>query len=135
MSPPIIIKPDLIPEQKAQEALLLKQRWQLMQSGISRKAIRIPGNKLYVNNYIHGQIINLEYCVSPSSNYVAPASKIPSALMSNDSVTTSSSFQLSTAPSSSQLITAPSSSQLGTAPCSSQLVTTPSFSQPAVSSN
>ena len=75
---------------------------------------------------IHGQIINLEYCVSPSSNDVAPASKIPSALMSNDCATTSSSSQLSTEP---------SSFQLGTAPRLSQQVTTPSFFQPALSSN
>ena len=73
LSPPIIIKPDLTPEQRAQEALLLKQRWQLIQSGISRKNIRIRGNKLYVNNCVHGQIINSEYCVSPSSGNVASA--------------------------------------------------------------
>ena len=98
LSPPIIIKPDLTPEQRAQKVLLLKQRWQLMLSGISRKVIRIQGNKLYVNNCIHGQIINSEYCASPSSSDVAPA-------------TTSSSSQLGTTPSSSQPVTTPSLSQ------------------------
>ena len=74
----IIIKANLMPEKRTREALLLKQRWLLIQSGISRKNIKIRGNKLYVNNYTYDQIINSEYCVSPFSDDDAPAIKTSS---------------------------------------------------------
>ena len=67
-----VIKPDMTPEQRAREALLLKQRWLLIQSGTPKKDIRIRGSKLYLNNRVHGQIVNSEYCLSPLLGDVAP---------------------------------------------------------------
>jgi len=37
LSSPLIIKPDLSPEERAREAVLLKERWSLLQQGYKRK--------------------------------------------------------------------------------------------------
>lgn len=45
LSPPIVIKPDMSPAERCQEATLLKQRWLLIQSGTNKK-IKIRNNTL-----------------------------------------------------------------------------------------
>ena len=61
----IVIKPDLSPIDKANEKMFLNQRWSLIQSGTNRISIKIRGSRLYVNDRIHGQVINSEYQIHP----------------------------------------------------------------------
>ena len=55
------IKPDMTQEERLIESLLLKERWSLIQSGTERKAIRIRTNKIFVNNRLHGQIVDSSF--------------------------------------------------------------------------
>ena len=48
---PIIIKPNMSPE-----ALLLKERWSLIQSGVPREVIKIRGHRLIVRNKLYGEV-------------------------------------------------------------------------------
>ena len=45
-SAPYIIKPDLSPQERAREKILLKERWNLCQSGVNKSIIKIKGNSL-----------------------------------------------------------------------------------------
>ena len=45
----ISIKPDLPTAERKANAILLKERWSLIGTGVDRKSIRICGYKLYVN--------------------------------------------------------------------------------------
>ena len=56
---PFIIKPDLSPTDRAQEALLLKKRWTLIQSRHSKSEVNIRGSCIFSNKKLHGQVINL----------------------------------------------------------------------------
>ena len=51
---PLIIKPDLPLEKRIMEATLLKQRWAVIESGISASSIKIRDSKLYVGESIYG---------------------------------------------------------------------------------
>ena len=53
---PIIIKPDMSPEERRNEALLLKERWSLIQSGVPREVIKIRGHRLLVRNKLYGEV-------------------------------------------------------------------------------
>ena len=57
----IRIKPDMTREERHIESLLLKERWSLIQSGLDRRAIRIRSDKIFVNNKLHGQVVNSSY--------------------------------------------------------------------------
>lgn len=46
---PYIVKPDLAPKDRARDKALLKERWNLCQSGVLKSAIKIKG-KLCVND-------------------------------------------------------------------------------------
>lgn len=54
----VSIKPDLTPQERQSESLLLKERRALINSGVDRKAIKIRGNALFVNLEKHGSVIN-----------------------------------------------------------------------------
>ena len=41
--------------------LLLPAAWRLIQSGVSRKSIRVRGDSLYVNHELHGRVLNSEF--------------------------------------------------------------------------
>ena len=44
----------------------MKERWGLIQSGVARKSIKIRNTRLFVNNKLHGQVINSKFqCESP----------------------------------------------------------------------
>ena len=58
LSSPLIIKPDLSQEERAREAVLLKERWSLLQQGYERKMIKIRNNSIFVNNQLFGQYKN-----------------------------------------------------------------------------
>jgi len=49
---PIYIKPDLSPEERAKESILLKERWGLIQKGAERKQIKLRNGALFVDNQL-----------------------------------------------------------------------------------
>ena len=46
LSTPFSIKPDMSRTQRLQESILMRERWHLTQSGVSRKSIRVRGDSL-----------------------------------------------------------------------------------------
>ena len=61
LSTPYFIRPDLSRSERFQQSLLMQERWNLIQSGVSRKSIRIKGNSLYVSNKLHGRVSNSKF--------------------------------------------------------------------------
>lgn len=57
----IRIKPDMTPEERHTESILLKERWALIQKNIERKVIKIRGSRLFVNNKLHGEVKNSSF--------------------------------------------------------------------------
>lgn len=57
------------PEERLRDSILLKERWSLIQSGISRRDIKIRKSHLYVKNKLYGQYKNSVFVHSlhPSS--------------------------------------------------------------------
>ena len=53
VSSPIIIKPDMDKEERDTESMLLSERWNLIQSGIDRKLMKIRNKQIYVNNQLY----------------------------------------------------------------------------------
>jgi len=43
-------------EQRVCESVLLKERWQLIQSGVPRNSIKMKGSCLFVSNKLHGRV-------------------------------------------------------------------------------
>ena len=39
----------------------MQERWKLIQSGVSRKTIRIRGNSLFVSSKLHGRVTNSKF--------------------------------------------------------------------------
>ena len=70
LRPPINIKPDMFPEERLRDSILLKERWSLIQSGISRSDIKIRKSHLYVKNKPYGQYQNsvFVHSVPPASS-------------------------------------------------------------------
>lgn len=58
---PVHIKPDLTPEERKIENLLLKERWSLIQLGFERKRIRIRNQSIFIDNKLYGQYQNSEF--------------------------------------------------------------------------
>jgi len=54
----ITVKSDMSPDEKQKEALLLKQRWSLMQSGIDKAVIKIKSSSIYVKNRKYSYVSN-----------------------------------------------------------------------------
>ena len=50
LSTPFFIKPDLSRFERFLQSILMQERWKLIQSGVSRKSIRIRGNSLFVSS-------------------------------------------------------------------------------------
>ena len=67
-----IIKPDLSPTDRAQEALLLKERWSLIQLGHSKSEVKIRGSCIFINKKLHGQVINFMFQRYPQLGDDAP---------------------------------------------------------------
>jgi len=55
---PLLVKPDMSPEDRAVESTLLKERWSFIQSGHNRKQIKISKNHIYLNGILHGKVVN-----------------------------------------------------------------------------
>ena len=58
LSSPFSVKPDMSRAQRLLESVLMQERWRLIQSGVSRKSIRLRGDSLYVNHKLHGCVSN-----------------------------------------------------------------------------
>ena len=77
---PHFIKQDMPREQRVVEAVLLKERWKLIQSGVPRTRIRINKGQLFVNGELHGQVENAKFhCVRRSPTQF-PTQSHPTAL-------------------------------------------------------
>jgi len=57
----ISIKPDMIPDERKKEGLLLKERWSLLQSGIDKADIKIRSSSIYFKGEKHGYVSNLVF--------------------------------------------------------------------------
>lgn len=62
---PVFIKPDLSPEERQRDSILLKERWALIQSGVLRRDIKIRDFRLYVKNILYGYANKSEFQHSP----------------------------------------------------------------------
>jgi len=54
----VSIKPDMTPEERKIEGLLLKERWSLLQSGVDKVDIKIRLSSIYVKGVKHGYVSN-----------------------------------------------------------------------------
>ena len=57
----IFIKRDMSKQERQNERLLLKERYQLIEAGTSRKDLRIRGNKLLVKNEVYGSVVENKF--------------------------------------------------------------------------
>ena len=62
--PPVSIRPDLSPNDRKINAILLHERWKLIQSGRNRNSIKVRNSTLYVNNQLFGKVTNGTFCPS-----------------------------------------------------------------------
>ena len=74
---PYMFKPDMSPSQHQCEAILLKERWGLVQGGISRKNIRIREECIFVNNKLNGRVTNNEFQANPAWQADISVSRAP----------------------------------------------------------
>jgi len=59
----IAIKPDMTHEEKQKEAVLLKERWSLLQSGVNKADIKIKFGSIFVKGKKHGYVSNSTFCL------------------------------------------------------------------------
>ena len=64
---PVYIKPDLTPDERHKEKLLLKERRAVIDKGVERKEIKIRNECIFINNKFHCRVsennANLEFCI------------------------------------------------------------------------
>ena len=77
------MKPDLSPDQRVQEKILLKERWILIQSGVERSDIKIKGNAIRISSLPHGSVVNSVF-VPHKSDSIIPVSAIDQANCQQD---------------------------------------------------
>ena len=65
---PFFVKPDLSPEERLREATLLKDRWNLIQSGTERKLIKIRNNYILVSEKVYGRLAGSAFQLSSPSD-------------------------------------------------------------------
>ena len=63
----VSIKPDMTPDEKQKEALLLKERWSLLQSGVNKADVKIRSGSIYVKGKKHGYASNLVFHLANAS--------------------------------------------------------------------
>ena len=89
---PYVIKPDLPADIRLWEKVLLKERWDLIQSGTCKALIKIKGNSLFVNGSITGFVKNSTFVPlsastsSTSPNYPTPTLNNPNPPATNDDI-------------------------------------------------
>lgn len=69
----ISFRADLPPEVRKAEAVLLAERWKLIQSGTVRSAIKIRKSSIFVNNSLYGSVSGSVFSLSDLSHDLAPA--------------------------------------------------------------
>jgi len=74
LSRPLVIKPDLSPEERLRDSVLLKERWNLIQSGIPRGDIKICDSRLYVRKKLYGHFDKSKFQYSSSPSQPLPTS-------------------------------------------------------------
>ena len=62
------IKPDLSPQERLCESLLLKEHWKLIQAGTDRRHIKLQKSRLIVSGKVHAEVINnvLRFASTPN---------------------------------------------------------------------
>ena len=99
---PYVIKPDLPADVRLREKVLLKERWDLIQSGTCKSNIKIKGSTLLVNGSPFGRVdqsCNFVRCdenstfvpmsaatSSTSPNYSTPTLNNPNPPVTNDDI-------------------------------------------------
>ena len=74
------------PDERINESLLLKERWNLIQSGIERKSIKIQSTKIFANKKLVGQLSNFKFKYSFSWSFEPKFTSDPTLTIdSNDS--------------------------------------------------
>ena len=73
-----LIKPDLSPEDRLSESILLKKRWDIMNSGIPKVDIKLGRSTLYVKKSLHGRVVNGSYI--PQHSESLPTNSKPTAI-------------------------------------------------------
>ena len=64
----ITVKPDLSIQERHIEAMLLKERWSLIQSGVNKREIKIKSSVLYLREKKHAEVSNSSLVrISPST--------------------------------------------------------------------
>ena len=61
LSSPLLIKPDMSPEERTTESTLLRERWSLIQAGNDRKKIKISNNRIYLNNQLFVEVVDSRF--------------------------------------------------------------------------
>jgi len=64
----IQIKPDMTPEEQLIEWVLFKERWALTQKETDCRAIKIHGNRIFMNNKLYGEVINSGFILNQASS-------------------------------------------------------------------
>ena len=90
----VVVKPDMTKEERVRESKLLKQRWNLINSGVPKQVITISRTKIFVNNveYIaysqDGFVCASDNPVTPAIEMDPPGNLSPQALSKTTSSTT-----------------------------------------------
>ena len=64
---PFYSKPDMTKEKRQVESILMKERWELIQSGVPRNQIKVRNSSIYVYNKMHGRVIETVFVPASSS--------------------------------------------------------------------
>ena len=90
LSPPFVIKPDRSSDERLKDSILLKERWKLIQSGISRKEIKSRNDRLFVHNKHYGKIFDSVFHPSSSDHVTISSQSKSSAVIIPDPLNNSS---------------------------------------------
>ena len=63
----LTIKPDLSPEERELDSILMKVRWELIQSGQNKKDIKIQSTKLYLKGNLYGSVTDSKFVLCAHS--------------------------------------------------------------------
>ena len=83
ISSPFSVKPDMTPEQRSIESKLLKERYNLIQQGFSRRNIKTRNSRLYVSDRLYGEVKNSVFQLSSETSHSSPRVRKPDSPMSD----------------------------------------------------
>ena len=58
LNAPYRLKPDLSPEDRAVQSILMKERFSLIEAGADRQSIRVSKTSIFINRRLYGKVIN-----------------------------------------------------------------------------